>query len=143
ETEYDRQIQILDSMIARRVDGIAIAAAERKALVKSINRAADLGIPLTVFDSAVDTDRYLTFLATDNYAAGKMAARDLGRLLGGSGTVAVVMHAPGSASTTDRERGFDDGMRADFPKIQIVARQFGLADRSKAMTAAENILTAH
>jgi ribose transport system substrate-binding protein len=36
ETEYARQIQILDSMVAQRVDGIAIAAAERKALVSSV-----------------------------------------------------------------------------------------------------------
>src|SRR5882672_10159601 len=39
ETEYDRQIEIVDSMIARHVDGLALAAAERKALVQSIDRA--------------------------------------------------------------------------------------------------------
>src|SRR3712207_3473179 len=44
ETEYSRQIQILDSMIAQRVDGIAIAAAERKALVAGVERATAQGI---------------------------------------------------------------------------------------------------
>jgi ribose transport system substrate-binding protein len=53
------------------------------------------------------------------------------------------MHAPGSGSTMDRERGFDDVMQAEFPHIQVIARQYGLSDRAKAMTAAENILTAH
>lgn len=143
ETEYDRQIQIVDSMIARRVDGLAVAATERKALVHSIDRAAQLGIPVTVFDSGVDTDDYMTFIATNNYEAGKMGARELGRLLNGQGTAAVIMNAPGSASTMDRERGFDDVMRTEFPNIQIVARQYGQSDRSKAMTATENILTAH
>ncbi len=143
ETEYDRQIQIIDSMVARRVDGIAIAATERKALVHSIDRAADLGIPVTVFDSGVDTDKYMTYIATDNYEAGKLGGRELARLLKQHGTVAVLMGAPGSASTMDRERGFEDVMKAEFPKIQVVARQYGLSDRSKAMTAAENILTAH
>jgi len=51
ETEYGRQIQIVDSMIARHVDGIALAAAERKALVPPIDRAVAAGIPVTVFDS--------------------------------------------------------------------------------------------
>jgi ribose transport system substrate-binding protein len=143
ETEYDRQIQIVDSMIARHVDGIAVAAAERKALVHSLDRAASVGIPVTVFDSGVDTTNYMTFLATDNYEAGRMGARELGRLLHEKGTVALMMHAPGSASTMDRERGFEDVMKQDFPRIQVVARQYGLSDRSKAMTAAENILTAH
>src|ERR1700716_3401388 len=40
ETEYGRQIQIVDSMIARRVDGLAVAASDRTALVAPIERAA-------------------------------------------------------------------------------------------------------
>ena len=143
ETEYDRQIQIVDSMIARRVDGLAVAATERKALVHSIDRAAELGIPVTVFDSGVDTDKYMTFIATDNYSAGKIAACELARLLNGKGTVAEMMNAPGSASTMDRERGFDEVMQSEFPHIEIVARQYSQSDRSKAMTATENFLTAH
>ncbi len=143
ETEYDRQIQIVDSMIARHVDGIALAAAERKALVQSLDRAAALGIPVTVFDSGVDGDNYMTFIATNNYEAGQMGARELARLVNGKGKVAIVMHAPGSASTMDRERGFNDVLSKEFPNIHIVGQQFGMADRSKAMAAAENILTAN
>lgn len=143
ETEYDRQMQIVDSMIAQRVDGLAVAAAERNALNRSLDRAAELKIPVTVFDSGVDSTNYMTFLATDNYEAGKMGARELARLMGGKGTAAMVMHTPGSGSTMDRERGFEDVMKAEFPQIKIVARQFGMSDRSKAMGAAENILTAH
>ena len=45
ETEYDRQMQIVDSMIAQHVDGLAVAAAERKALNRSLDRAAEMGIP--------------------------------------------------------------------------------------------------
>jgi ribose transport system substrate-binding protein len=143
ETEYDRQMQIVDSMIAQHVDGLAVAAAERNALNRSLDRAAELHIPVTVFDSGVDSTNYMTFLATDNYAAGRMAASELARLVGAKGTVAMVMHAPGSGSTMDRERGFEDVMKTEFPQIRIVARQFGMSDRSKAMGAAENILTAH
>ena len=143
ETEYDRQMQIVDSMIAQHVDGLAVAAAERKALNRSLDRAAEMGIPVTVFDSGVDSTNYMTFIATDNYEAGRMGARELAKLVGGKGKVAMLMHTPGSASTMDRERGFDDVMKNEFPAIQVVARQFGMSDRSKAMGAAENILTAH
>ena len=143
ETEYDRQIQIVDSMIARHVDGIAIAAAERKALVQSIDRAMAVGIPVAVFDSGVDSTNYLTFIATNNYEAGQAGARELAKLLGGKGTVAMIMHVPGSESTMDRERGFEDVLAKEFPNIQLVAKLYGQSDRSKAMAAAENILTAH
>ena len=143
ETEYDRQIQILESMIARRVDGIAVAAADRTALNASLDRAAASKIPVTVFDSGVDSENYMTFIATNNYAGGQMAARELARLLKGKGKVALVMHAPGSASTMDRERGFEDVITKEFPGIRIAARQFGMSDRSKARAAAENMLTAN
>jgi ribose transport system substrate-binding protein len=143
ETEYDRQMQIVDSMIAQHVDGLAVAAAERKALNRSLDRAAQLGIPVTVFDSGVDSTNYMSFIATDNYQAGQMGARELARLLHGKGKVAMVMNIPGSASTMDRERGFEDVVKAEFPKIEIVARQFSMSDRSKGRAAAENILTAH
>ncbi len=143
ENEYSRQIQIVDSMIARRVDGIALAAAERTALVQAVDRAAAAGIPVTIFDSGLDSENYMTFVATNNYEAGQLAARKLASLLGNRGKVAVVMHAPGSYSTMERERGFDDAMAKEFPDIRVVARQFGMSDRAKSVAAAENILTAH
>jgi ribose transport system substrate-binding protein len=43
----------------------------------------------------------------------------------------------------DRERGFEDVMKKEFPGVRIVARQFGMSDRAKAMGAAENMLTAN
>ncbi len=58
--------------IARRVDGIAIAACERKALVDPVERAVAAGISVTVFDSGVDSTRHMSFIATDNVEAGRI-----------------------------------------------------------------------
>ena len=143
ETEYGRQLEILEAMITRRVDGIAVAATERKVLNQEIDNAAQARIPVTVFDSGVETQNYVSFVATDNYEAGKMGARELAKLLNGKGQVAMLMNIPGSVSTVDRERGFTDAIAKEFPGIKIVATQFGMSDRAKAMNAAENILTAH
>ncbi len=143
ETDYSRQIQIMDSMIAKRVDGIALAASERKALAGPLARAAASGIPVTVFDSGLDSENYLTFVATNNYEAGQMAARELARLIGGKGTVGVILHAPGSYSTMDREQGFQDLIAREYPRIKIVAQQYGMADPARSRAAAENILTAY
>jgi ribose transport system substrate-binding protein len=143
ETDYARQMQILDSMVAQRVDGIAIAAAERKALVAGVDRAVAAGIPITVFDSGLDSQNFLSYVATDNVEAGRIAARALAEILSNKGKVAVVMHAPGSASTMDRERGFTEVVEREFPGLKIVASQFGMSDRAKSRAAAENILTAH
>jgi ribose transport system substrate-binding protein len=143
ETEYSRQIEIVDSMVARNVDALAISATDHSALVRPVKRAMDAGIPVTIFDSGLDLTGYVTFVATDNYGAGQTAARKLAELVGGKGKVAELMHKPGGMSTGDRERGFEDVMAKEFPAIKIVARQYGMADRAKSRDAAEDILTAH
>lgn len=142
ETDYARQVQIVDSMIARQVDGLAVAAQDRTTLNASLDRAAAAHIPVTVFDSGVDSKNYLTYLATNNDQAGEMAARKLGELLRGKGKIAMLMNLPGSKSTVDREAGFESVMRKEFPGIQIVARQYSMSDRAKAVDVAENFLTA-
>ena len=143
ETEYARQIQIVDSMINRHVDGLAVAATERRALVASVDRAMKQGIPVTIFDSGIEGENYTSYVATNNYEGGQLGARALAKLIGGKGEVGIILHAPGSASTMDRERGFTDVIEKEFPEIKIVATQYGMADRSKARAGAENILTAH
>jgi ribose transport system substrate-binding protein len=67
----------------------------------------------------------------------------MGELLGGKGTVALVLHAPGSYSTMDRENGFKEVIAKDFPGIHIVGEQYSGGDRAKAMRVAEDILTVH
>jgi ribose transport system substrate-binding protein len=143
ETEYGRQLAIMDSMLNRHVDGIALAAANRNSLNAALDRAARENIPVVIFDSGVDSTNYVSFVATNNYEGGRMGGRKLGQLLNGKGSVAMIDHAPGSASTMDRERGFKDVMATEFPAIAIVAEQYSMSDRAKGMGVTENILTAH
>lgn len=143
ETDYARQVQIVDSMINRRVDGLAVAATERKILTSAIDRAMAAGIPVIVFDSGVDTTNIVSFIATNNYEGGALGARSLAKAMGGTGNVALMMHAPGSTSTMEREQGFEETLAKEFPNVKIVARQYSMSDRAKGRAAAENILTAN
>jgi ribose transport system substrate-binding protein len=143
ETDYNRQIQIVDAMVARQVDGLAISATDERALVAPLERAVRAGIPVTIFDSGVRIEDYVSFIATDNYQAGATAARMLAALIGRKGEVAMVMQKPGGTSTVLREQGFADTIAKEFPGVQIAARQFGMADPARSRAAAENILTGH
>jgi len=143
ETDYSRQLEIFDSMLNRHVDGIVVAAADRTTLNSSLDRAARENTPVVVFDSAVDSTNFVTFVATNNFEGGQMAARKLAELLNGKGTVAMIQNTPGSASTMDRERGFKEALAKEAPGIQIVAEQYSMSDRAKGMNVVENILTAH
>ena len=55
----------------------------------------------------------------------------------------MLMQKPGGTSTELRERGFEETLGREFPRLRIVARQFGMGDRARSMAAAENFLTAY
>ena len=56
----------------------------------------------------MDTDKFVSQIATDNYAAGAIAAERMGEILGGKGVVLMVAVQPGAASTMARESGFEE-----------------------------------
>jgi len=143
EVDSSRQIEIVESMINRRLAGIVLAPVDRRALVAVVERAAREGIPVSIFDSAIDTHNVVSYVATDNTEGGRMAARRIGEILGGNGKVGIIGFMPGSASTMEREDGFQEEVRQHFPAIRIIGLQFGMADRAKAMAETENMITAH
>ncbi len=143
ETDYNGQIQIVESLINQHVDAICLAPIDKKVMVGVVERAASQNIPVIIFDSPVDTDKFLSQVATDNYQAGQMAADRMGKILDGKGKVIIVAVQPGAASTMAREQGFEDKIKQAFPGIEIVDKRYGMADFAKSLAVAENMLTAH
>jgi ribose transport system substrate-binding protein len=64
-----------------------------------VERAAGRGIPVSIFDSGINTDKIVSFVATDNYGDGALGARRLGVFRYGMGHVGVIGFMPGCAST--------------------------------------------
>ena len=143
ETDYSGQINIIEDAINRRVDGIVLAPSHGDALVPVVERAAKEGIPVTIFDSGISTENYVSYVATDNRQGGVVAAERLAERLGGKGKVAILGVKAGSVSTDQREQGFQDTIKQKYQGIQIVAFQYGDADRAKSLDRATDILTAN
>jgi ribose transport system substrate-binding protein len=143
EIDSSRQISIVESMVNRNLAGIVLAPVDRKALVNVVERAASRNIPVAIFDSEIDTQKRISFVASDNREGGRMAARQLGELMLGKGKVAYVGFMPGSAATMDREEGFEKELAQKFPEIKIVQKVYGKASQATAMAAVENVLSAH
>lgn len=85
ETKYIEQQQIVKTMISRKVDGIVLAPTSKTALVDVVKQAVEAKIPVSIVDSAIDTDVYVSFIATDNYQGGVTGARRLAEILGKKG----------------------------------------------------------
>ncbi len=83
--------------------------------------AAQAKVPVVIIDSDLKTDKYVSFVATDNFKGGQLAAERIGELLGGKGNVILLRYAVGSASTEARESGFLDTLKEKFPGIKIIS----------------------
>lgn len=106
ETEIAEQNKIIENMMNLGVDGIALAPLNNRAQRKTAQTAVDAGIPLVVFDSDLDGEAHVSFVATDNEAGGRLAAERMAEKLGGKGKVLVLRFVQGTASTEKRAEGF-------------------------------------
>lgn len=142
EDDQTEQINIVQTFASGRADAIVLAPLDRAALVKPVDSAMSREVPVVVIDSGLDSENITSYISTDNYNGGKLAAQHMGELLGGKGNVVVLRYQVGSDSTELREKGFLETIEADFPDITVVSQdQYAGATLPSALAQAENLLT--
>lgn len=142
ETEVDKQINIIQDMINRKVDGIVMAACNENALIQSVEKAMKSGIPVVTIDSGVKSDVPASFVATDNVQGAKLSADTLAEMIGKSGKVGLIPFVKGAATSELREQGFKEGIAA-YADIELVATLYCDSDVAKAMNITQDMMTAH
>jgi ribose transport system substrate-binding protein len=73
-----------------------------------------------IIDSALECEQVVSFVASDNYRAGSVAARHLGKLLNGAGRIILLRQLHNSASTEERAKGFLSTLQHDFPDTEVL-----------------------
>lgn len=141
EGDTSDQIQIVESFIADGYDGICLAPLDARALRRPVEQAIAQGIPVVIFDSALeDSEGIVSYVATNNYRGGKRAGEYLVELLGGEGKVILMRYAINSQSTEEREEGFLDAVLA-APGIEILSSdKYGGPNERDAIELGENLL---
>ncbi|MBX3197384.1 MAG: substrate-binding domain-containing protein [Labilithrix sp.] len=151
EDDLKAQIDVVNTFVAQGVSGIVLAPLNDSALRAPVKAAAQAKIPVVVFDSDLQGDQHVSFVATDNQAAGKLAADGMAAKLAAGGAAAtagkrnviVLRYQEGSASTQNREKGFLDGIKGK-PGLELVSdNQYGGATTESAFQKAESLLVAH
>ncbi|MEA3226801.1 MAG: substrate-binding domain-containing protein [Planctomycetota bacterium] len=141
EDDREAQISVVENIMTRRVDGIVLAPLDDVALRRPVDEAMQSDIPVVIFDSGLQGDNYVSYVATDNFKAGQLAGEHMAKLLGGKGKVVVLRYSEGSDSTTKREDGFLDGIQA-IEGIEIVSsNQYAGVTTASALKVAENLLS--
>jgi len=140
EDDREGQIKVVEDFITRGVSAMVLAPLDDVALRSPVNNATRGGIPVVIIDSGLQSEDYVSYVATDNYKGGHMAGEHLCKLLNGKGKVILLRCYMGSASTLERERGWSDAMK-ECPGIQVVMdNQYGGASTEEAFRVSENML---
>ena len=141
EDDREQQIQVVENFVGQRISGIVLAPLDKKGLVAPVESAVRGKIPVVVIDSGLESKAASSYIATDNREGGRIAGRELGKLLGGKGNVIMIRLQVGSASTEEREEGFLEVMKKDFPNIKLLSTdQHAGATRDTAKAVSENLL---
>ncbi len=136
------QVQVIEDVIARKVDAIAVSCNDPTICIDPINQAVAAGIPVMTWDSDSPRSQRFTYLGIDNYQAGQAAADLLIRAMGQQGEVAILTGVPGAHNLEARVRGFYDGI-ASYPDIQVVATVVSNDDINLGVQVVEETMQTH
>ncbi len=140
QTQIAGQINLVNDMVTRRIDGILIAATDAKALSDPVTKAIEAGVPVITVDSGIDPDTSLAYIATDNIGAARAAAKHLAGLIGGKGKVGDIGITAGSQTGYERENGFVEEMK-NYPDIEVLPVQYSECKPAKALNIATDMHT--
>lgn len=136
------QARVVEDVIARGVDAIAISCNDPTACIDPINKAVEAGIPVMTWDSDSPDSRRFTYLGVDNYKGGQRAAELLVRAMGPAGQVALLTGVPGAYNLERRIQGFTDTL-APYPGIEIVTTVASNDDINLGVQVVEEVMQSH
>ncbi len=145
-SEYSPQSQMpfVDAALADDIDALILVPTDPDSLQPAVVRAEAAGIPVITVDTTVSDQAYLTAHITgDNVDGGRQAAKTLAEQIGGEGKVFIMSGSPGATTNTLREQGFREELASNFPKIEIVGREYANSQPANATSAVNTVLLNH
>ena len=142
EEDYETQNRMVVEAVDAGAEALVFSAIDYENNAAAIDAAAAAGVRIVAIDSNVDSAAVQTYIGTDNYAAGQMAAQAALDAVDGELTVGIVNYDISSANGQERERGARDLFEASG-RAQVAARINTLAEAGRAQADTEELLRAH
>lgn len=137
-----KQVGQVENLLVKDIDALMLQPLSETAMVPLVERANEMGIPVIVFGSSVQTDEYVTYVDRDNVDAGYTIATWICEQLEGEGKVVTIMGEPGSGYSEDVLRGVKKALE-EYPDITNVATEYGEYSPAVTKQKMETILSAH
>ncbi|SKA16985.1 sugar ABC transporter substrate-binding protein [Consotaella salsifontis] len=140
EDAVEQQINMVQDALSQHPGALVFSPSQPPTAVGVLKKAAEAKVPVILVDTGMPerfTD-YVTFIGTDNLAAGKAGGEALAKVLKKGDKVILLDGAPGNPSMTDRVDGAKEVLEA--AGIEVASRQPAYSDREKAFTVTQNIL---
>jgi ribose transport system substrate-binding protein len=131
----------VQNFVTQQMDAILVNPVDTEAIVPAIQAANQANIPVLCLDRGASGGEIATLIASDNVEGGRIAARELIKLVG-SGPVAQLEGIPGTSAARDRGQGFAGVINAQ-DEVELVASQTANFDRAEGLNVTENILQAN
>ncbi len=136
------QVRVVEDVIARGVDAIAISCNDPTACIDPINSAVEAGIPVMTWDADAPHSKRFAYLGIDNVEAGMAAARLLVKALNGKGKIAILTGVPGALNLEERVLGFREVLK-DYPQIEILTTVVTNDDINLGVQSVEETMQAY
>jgi len=135
------QIQVVDTFTGQRLSGVLVVSMDDRVIDQARNRISENGVPMARLDSVLDSDQAISYVATDNFQAGVLAADRLGQLINGEGNLILLRDEQGAANSEAREAGFLERVKSEYPSIRLVSiEQHAGSSYQEAYLASEYLL---
>ena len=141
-TQGATQVKIIEDLMSKKVDGIAISVNEPKSVESVIKKAVASGIKVLTFDSDSAKSGRSMYIGTSNGAAGETMGESMAKAIDGKGEVAIVTGQLGAANLNERIAGIKKAL-SKYPEIKIVATEGTEDDLAKAVSVDEALLRGH
>ena len=142
DDDIQTQISLIEKSVDRGMAGIIVSPIQTLPMRTPIRRVLAQGVPVVVIDTelGIPAGPQLTYVLNDEQVGGQIAARRLGSILGGKGSIAIVGIQPELKSNTVRERSLETTLSREFPAIHVIARRLGLSSVPQEQHNAEELL---
>ena len=134
------QVKVIEDLIARGVDGIAISANDDQGLVAVIHEAAVAGIKVITVDAPAPSSEALTYIGTDNESAGYEAGKRMATAMGGRGSIAILQGGLDATNLNLRTAGFTRALAEKAPGITVVGVVDEHGDFAESVNKTETLL---